>query len=335
MTSNRGQLLLGVLLSLCFPASSLAAEANAGTAKAAANQTESPKRTAKQGKQTPNQTQSAQQTAKQTGSAKASKQAGPPKLTATQIVQKHLAARGGQKAWQAVQSLAANGKLELGYGDSVSRSDRFMSASMARGKGSRTAAAAQGEEARQQVQVPFLVEMKRPEKSRVEIQFAGRTAVQVYDGANGWLLRPYLNRDDWEPFTAEQAKSQEGKWEMGGPLIDYAARGTKVELASVERVEGRDAYKLKLTKKSGEVQHVFIDAKSFLDVRVEGTPHRVDGKVRNVWVAQRDFRPVQGRMMPFVMETTVDGSPDTHKMIIDKVALNPRLDDARFTKPKP
>jgi outer membrane lipoprotein-sorting protein len=262
---------------------------------------------------------------------------GPAKLTAKQIVEKHVAARGGLQAWRGVQSMVWKGKMDVGLGDSAARSARYVSSAMARkGKGPRTPPPpVEGkDDARKQVHVPFVLEMKRPARSRIEIEFAGKTAVQIYDGKNGWLLRPYLNRNDWEPFTAEQAKSQQGKWELDGPLIDYAAEGTKVELVSVEPVEGHDAYKLRLTHKSGEVQHVWIDAKSFLDVKVEGTPRRMDGKMRTVWVTQRDFRSVQGLRVPFVLETAVDGYADTHKMVIDKVALNPNLDDARFVKPK-
>lgn len=265
----------------------------------------------------------------------AEKKRGPAKLTAQQIVQKYVAARGGLKAWHAVQSMTWKGKMDVGYGDSIARSERYVSNAMARkGKRPRIPPAVEGKEAKKQVQVPFVLEMKRPEKSRIEIEFAGKTAVQVYDGANGWLFRPYLNRDDWQPFSAEQAKSQQGKWDMDGPLIDYAAKGTKVTLAGVEKVDGRDAYKLKLTHKGGEVQQVWIDAKTFLDVKVEGTPRRMDGKMRTVWVTQRDFRSVQGLKVPFLLETAVDGYSDTHKMIIEKVALNPKLDDALFVKPK-
>jgi hypothetical protein len=262
---------------------------------------------------------------------------GPAKLTAHQIVQRHLAARGGLQGWHGVRSMAWNGRMDVGYGDSVARSERYVSGAMARkGRGPRAArsGAKDQEHAPVQVQVPFLLEMKRPAKSRIEIEFAGKTAVQVYDGASGWLLRPYLNREDWQPFTAEQAKAQEGAWELDGPVIDCAAHGGKVELAGVERVEGRDAYKLRLTHGSGLVQHVWIDARSFLDVKVEGGPRRMDGRMRAVWVTQRDFRPVQGLMIPFVLETAVDGYADTHKVVIEKVALNPPLDDARFTKPR-
>jgi outer membrane lipoprotein-sorting protein len=259
------------------------------------------------------------------------------KLTAAQIIEKHIAARGGTQAWHSVQSMSWNGKMEVGYSDSSARSVRYVSSAANAHKSPKQLAVLQADAARhqndKQVQLPFLLEMKRPNKSRVEVEFDGKTAVQVYDGQNGWLLRPYLNRNDWEPFSAEQKQAQQDKWGLEDPLFDYVAQGMKVDLESVESVEGNAAYKLKLTEKNGDVRHIWIDAKSFLDVRVEGTPRRMDGRVRTVLVYQRDFRTVQGLMVPFVLETATDGYQDTHKMVIEKVAVNPRLDDTLFVKP--
>ena len=62
--------------------------------------------------------------------------------------------------------------------------------------------------------------------------------------------------------------------------MDYAAKGTKVELESIEPVAGHDAYKL--THKSGDVQHVWIDTRTFVDVKIEGPPRRMDDKMRTV-----------------------------------------------------
>jgi outer membrane lipoprotein-sorting protein len=158
--------------------------------------------------------------------------------------------------------------------------------------------------------------------------------VQVYDGQNGWKLRPFLNRDDVEPFTDDETKTEAAKADLEGPLLDYAAKGTQVALEATEPVDGHPAYKLKLTMKNGDVQHVWIDAQSFLDVKVEGTPRRMDGKIHNVWVYQRDFRPVQGLMVPFLYETVVDGYPQKHRMMVESVNVNRALDDARFAKPQ-
>ncbi|HME37758.1 MAG TPA: hypothetical protein VKG63_02255 [Steroidobacteraceae bacterium] len=261
--------------------------------------------------------------------------AAPAKLTAEQIVDKHIAARGGLAAWRGLQSLSLSGKMDAGSGDSTARSLNFVHNDMPsvrkRPVGSPPGAAPT--EAPKQVQLPFTLEVKRPHKSRLEIVFAGKTAVQVFDGTNGWKLRPYLNRDDVEPFTAQELKS-ESEWQgIDGPLVDYAAKGTKIELAGVESVAGQDAYKLKLTYKDGTVRHIWIDAKSFLDVKMEGAPRRMDGKMHTVWIYQRDFRPVQGVTVPFELETAVEGYHDSHKMLIEKAAVNPTLADARFTKP--
>jgi hypothetical protein len=255
----------------------------------------------------------------------------------TQIVDKHVAARGGVKAWHAVQTLSVSGKLDAGPGDSVERSITMArQGAGATGKRAQRAAAVDAAKptATRQVQLPFRLEMKRPRMSRLEIDFAGKTAVQVYDGRNGWKLRPFLNRDDVEPFTAEEAKSEEAKADLEPPLVDYAAKGSQIALEGQEQVDGHNAYKLKLTLKNGDVQHIWIDAHSFLDVKVEGLPRRMDGKMRSVWIYQRDFRSVQGVMVPYLYESANEGSPQTHKMVVESVAVNRTLDDARFAKPQ-
>src|SRR5437870_3149038 len=47
------------------------------------------------------------------------------RLSAAEIVKKHVAARGGLKAWRAVQTLSVSGKMDAGPGDSVARSMRM------------------------------------------------------------------------------------------------------------------------------------------------------------------------------------------------------------------
>jgi len=261
----------------------------------------------------------------------------PAGLSVTQIVAKHVAARGGLEAWHAVQTISVTGKLDAGSGDSVRRSAlvarQGLGASAKRAERIAAAKGANTPEA-QQVQLPFRLEMKRPRKSRLEIDFAGTTAVQVYDGEHGWKLRPFLNRDDVEPFTADEAKAEATKADIEPPLVDYVAKGTEVALERVEPVDGHSAYKLKLTLKSGDVQHIWIDTQSFLDVKVEGNPRRLDGQMRSVWITQRDFRSVKGVKVPYLYETSNEGSPHVHRMLIETVAVNNPLDDARFAKPQ-
>jgi outer membrane lipoprotein-sorting protein len=116
--------------------------------------------------------------------------------------------------------------------------------------------------------------------------------------------------------------------------MDYNAKGTKVEVQGIQTVEGRQAYNLKLTLKSGQGLHVWVDAETFLDVKVDGTPRRLDGKYHPVETYFRDFRQVKGLMVPYVLETAVEGTKRTEKIRIENVVVNPKLEDSHFTKPR-
>jgi outer membrane lipoprotein-sorting protein len=228
--------------------------------------------------------------------------AAPASLSAAQIVAKNIDARGGLAAWRAVQTLSFWGQLEAG--------------------------------GKHNSQLPFLMELKRPRKSRIELAFENDKAIQVYDGAKGWKLRPYLGRRDVEPFSNDELQAAAMESDVDGPLVDYGAKGTRVDLEGVEKVEGRDAYRFKLTLKGGKVRHLWVDAQTFLEAKIEGTPRRMDGKMRPVEVYYRDYKSVNGLMFPYVLETTVQGVKQSHKMTIENIAVNPKLDDALFTAPK-
>jgi hypothetical protein len=222
-------------------------------------------------------------------------------LTVSQIIDRNVTAKGGLQAWRAVQTMTFSGKMDAG--------------------------------GKTKTQLPFVLEKKRPRKTRVELVFKNDTAVQVYDGTNGWKLRPYLGRKTAEPYSPEELKATGFESELDGPLVDYAAKGNKVELEGVEKIEDHDAYKLKVTLKGGQMQHIWLDAETFLEVKVEGTPRRMDNKMRPVSIYLRDYKLVSGLKVPYVIETAVQGNKDTHKMFIERVAVNAKLDDVQFAKP--
>ena len=255
------------------------------------------------------------------------------KLSADEIVQKNIAARGGLQAWRAVQTLSLEGKLGAGGNQRATLAIPNPNAKLLQAPQRRA----------EEAQLPFLMELKRGRKMRFELQFAGKTAIQVYDGVNGWKLRPFLNRMEVEPYSPEELRIASMQYDLDGPLVDYAAKGSRVDLDSMEKVEGRDTYKLKLTQKNGQTLHVWIDAQTFLEAKIEGQPRRLDGAEHPVEVYYRDYRAVDGLKIPFVLETrvlpvaaTATGLRDTpvppEKIVIDKVVVNPKLDEKLFSK---
>jgi outer membrane lipoprotein-sorting protein len=229
----------------------------------------------------------------------------PPAVVAPlgvqQIVERNIAASGGLQAWRAVNTMVMSGQIEVG--------------------GKKNAA------------LPFTMSMKRPNKSRFEVRFEGQTAFQVYDGTQGWKVRPFLGRDEVDAYTPTEAKQAAESAELDGFLVDHARKGIQVAAAGAERVEGKSAYKLKLTLKDGTQRFVWIDAANFLEVKVEGEPRKLDGKMHPVFVFLRDYRAESGVKVPHVIETAVQGAKQTHKMTIEHVAVNAPVDDALFAKP--
>jgi outer membrane lipoprotein-sorting protein len=182
--------------------------------------------------------------------------------------------------------------------------------------------------------LPFVTKLKRPHKSRLEIVFKDQTALQVFDGTHGWKLRPFLNRNEVENFTPAEAKLAAATDELDGPLVDYAAKGTKVALAGKETVEGHPAYKLTLTLRGGEKRNVWVDAGTFLELKADGEPRILDGKPHAVSIFYRDYKAEHGLMVPHVLETEVVGVKQTHKIEVSKVAVNESLSDGLFNKPQ-
>ncbi len=150
-----------------------------------------------------------------------------PQMTVAAIVDKNVAARGGLAAWRAVQTMEMKGKMEAG-------GNQRSTIPVPDAGGAAKVVPARRKE---QAQLPFVMDLQRGRKMRVEIEFKGQTAVQVYNGAQGWKLRPFLNRHQVENFTPEELKTASSQSELDGLLIDYQAKGSNVELEGAEQVE--------------------------------------------------------------------------------------------------
>ena len=262
-----------------------------------------------------------------------------PALSVQQIVERYTAARGGLAAWQGIDSMTLSGKLDAGK----ARRDGGKVAVV--GQQERSRAKAEWRKALQTgqqpadaqekiIQLPFQMDLKRPLLSRLEIPFQGETAVQVYDGANGWKLRPFLGRHEVESFTADELKQAASQQQLDGPLLNHQAKGTQVEVEGAEMIEGRGAYRLKLTLKNGDVRHLWVDGQTFLDTKIDSAPKRWDGRVRTVVTYFRDYRKVSGVTIAHRLETRIEGVPGAENIYIEKVALNPTLGASRFAKPE-
>lgn len=219
--------------------------------------------------------------------------------SAEEIVAANVAARGGLPAWRAVRTLRMTGQMDVG----------------------------------RDMQVPFTLLLERPMKMRLEFLFDGEMVVQVFDGKNGWMQRPFLGRDGYEPYGADELRAAAGQAELDGPLIDYKAKGHRVKLLGRETVQGREAYKLEVTLATGVVRHIYLDAETSLEVKVDSS-RQLRGKETALETYYRDYRPVRGLLFAHSLETLIAGESKGNRMAIEQIELNPPLDAALFAPPR-
>jgi hypothetical protein len=123
-----------------------------------------------------------------------------------------------------------------------------------------------------------------------------------------------------------------GSADLYGLLFDYAPRGHTVELLGREPIQGRDAFKLKVTLPGGAVRWVYLDAESALEVKVEAL-RTLGGRERRVETFYHDWQAAGGLLIPRRHETRTEGANKLHLLTVESVRVNPPLDDSRFAMP--
>ena len=171
---------------------------------------------------------------------------------------------------------------------------------------------------------PFHVEMKRPGKLHQEISINHDQFTQVSDGTAGWTLRANAAP---APMSPQQVKDLQGSADIEGPLFHYQEKGNRVELAGKDNVEGHDAYKLLITMKDGTERTDYIDSKTYLELKWEGT---VGGQKMESYF--HDYRKVKGLAYAFAIDSS--GPNFKQKLIFNRIEVNIDLPDSRFTKPQ-
>jgi hypothetical protein len=126
--------------------------------------------------------------------------------------------------------------------------------------------------------------------------------------------------------------------DIAGPMVDYAAKGHKAELAGKEAVNGADCFKIKITTKASKEITYWIDATTYMMVQSSqkggggmGGGRRNGGDAETV-VAYTDYKAVDGVLFAHTIEVKASG-PGGGSTTFDIVQLNKPV-DAKLYKPE-
>lgn len=222
----------------------------------------------------------------------------PARLPVDTIIARYLAARGGADRIRNTKAIRLVGHMEFGQGAS----------------GIDT------------------IEMARPGRIRTTVHFPQGTLVQGYDGHTVWGINPFGGDSTPRVLDTGTAKNVIAGGDMDGPLLDYRSRGTEVTLIGADTAQGRPAWALKVVRADSTVDTYFIDATSYDLTRWQG--HRVADGVPVIYETYfRDYRRYGGMLFPCRLESHTLNRPGSQLIIVDSVAVDLPVADARFRMP--
>ena len=219
--------------------------------------------------------------------------------TATEIIKKHLEARGG-KMLNAVSAIKLIGTLETN------------------GKSYK-----------------LLFVKKMPDKMRFQVDMNGTPGVTVFSGDSGWIFDPIQGLYEPQKLTPVEVMQKKPliKYLMvffDDLLLNYKSEKCKVSYIGKEKIDGNTAYKILVMMQDGTVITYYIDSKTFLDYH-----HKVLFPDLNVIfdIELSQFVFVEGLNIPLVIESKVKNQSMT-KVTIETVKINPKLNDQYFKMPE-
>ena len=221
------------------------------------------------------------------------------KETVDTLVAKNTEAKGGAQALAAVTSLKLNGKMVVNNG---------------------------------KMELGYVVIKKRPNIVREEATLQGMTQIVAYDGTGAWKISPFGGRKDPEKMSTDDAKALLEDAEIDGPLIDWKAKGSTVEYIGQEDVDGTMAHKLRVVRKNGDINYVFLDPDHFLEIRIVTQRMQNGAQVENE-TDLGDYEKINGVYFPFSIEGGQKGDTDKQKIVFEKAEANTPIDDATFKFP--
>ncbi len=219
--------------------------------------------------------------------------------TLDELVAKNIEAKGGAQAVHALQTLRRSGSLLVNEG---------------------------------KIRLGYTQTKKRPLEVRTEATLQGMTAVQAFDGTEGWQISPFQGRKDPERMSADDVKALMEDAEMDGPLVDWKEKGSTIEYVGREDVDGTDAYKIKVTRKNGDINFVYLDPDHFLEIRIL-TQRVQQGALVETETDLGDYEKINGVFVPTSVDSGGKGDADKQKIVIDKAEGNVPVDDAIFHFP--
>jgi len=216
--------------------------------------------------------------------------------TADDIIQKYSKAMGGLAAFNAIKTMKTTGTITT-----------------------------------QGVDLALTSQIINGKAVRSDVQAMGQSVINSYKDGKGWKINPFAGVTTVTDMTPEELIDFKSQSMIASQLMDYKARGHKVELQGQEDVEGVKTYKIKLTNKDdNKVTTYFISVTDNIIVKSVST-RQVQGQDIEIETFYSDIKDFNGLKFPMVRTQKMQGQV-FQEIKIATIEFNLPVDEKIFDK---
>lgn len=179
------------------------------------------------------------------------------------------------------------------------------------------------------MEMPMTIQVKNPDKFRMNMEAMGQKTVSAFDGDKGWMINPMMG-EGVKDLEGDQLKQAMSQTDLEGELYNYAKKGSSAELIGKVNADGKPAFRIKLTDKEGTVKDYFIDAETYLVTKMKAKVEAM-GQSMEVETKMVEYQEVDGIMMAKKIEVVTPMGTQT--IFMEDIKLNEPIDDSVFTRP--
>jgi hypothetical protein len=156
------------------------------------------------------------------------------------------------------------------------------------------------------LEFPAVITTKRPNLFYQESTIRGQKVIAGFDGEKGWIVNPLMGGLVPQEMQGSRLEMLKRQLDLEGPLVDYQAKGTTVEVVGHDTLEGKPVTKLKVTPKDGLVEFFFVDDDTGLEAKTVKQIKDGDG-ITTLETRYSNYESVDGVMVPHIVEQKAAG----------------------------
>jgi zinc protease len=213
----------------------------------------------------------------------------PANLSASDVVKKHIAATGGETAWNKIKDMTMEMTTEM-----------------------------------QGMTISIKTIRKAPNKLLLDVNGMGMSLQKiVFDGTKGYMSAQGQKKD----LEGDEIKEYEDEAYMSKDL-GYLSSTFKLNLLGIEKVDGKEAYQIEVTKPNGDKVTEYYDVASGYKVKTSATSDTPQGSMTQTTYYSDYKEGAGGLKYPNMIKQNM--GPQMMEMKLKSVEVNTNVSDDTF-----